>query len=304
MFERLGPAETARALGISLRSVYQRRVSLEQKLDRKIISPTPARNPSTRRAENYYPTRVPYKIYDGIVLVGSDAHYWPGEATCAHRAFVKFCEELKPKLTILNGDVFDGARLSRYPRIGWSKTPTVKEELEAVDERTTEIEEASKGSELIWTVGNHDSRLENRLSQNAAEFEDVPGFSLKERFPKWKMMLSAWINDDTVVKHRIRGGIHATHSNTLWSGKTTITGHLHSLRVTPLSDYNGTRWGVDTGTLAEPYGEHAAYAEDNPLNHRSGFIVLTFHHGQLMWPEIARVMDETRIDFRGQAIEV
>lgn len=306
MFERIGPAETARALGVLLRSVYARRASLEKKLDRKIISPTPARNHLVRRSESHYPARFPIKIYSGVVLVGSDAHYWPGEETCAHRAFVHFSREMAGdiKLVCLNGDVFDGARVSRHPKIGWSKTPTVKEELEAVEQRTTEIEDAAKGSALIWTIGNHDSRFENRLSQQTPEFEDVPGFSLKERFPRWKMVMSAWVNENTVIKHRWKGGLHATLNNTLWAGKSMITGHLHSLRVTPLSDYSGTRFGIDTGTLAEPYGEQFEYTEDNPVNWRSGFIVLTFHRGMLLWPEIVHVLNETEVEFRGQVIEV
>ena len=56
------------------------------------------------------------------------------------------------------------------------------------------------------------------------------------------------VNGNVVIKHRMKGGIHAAHKNTLHAGTTMVTGHLHSLKVTPFSDYNGTRWGVDTGT--------------------------------------------------------
>jgi hypothetical protein len=75
--------------------------------------------------------------------------------------------------------------------------------------------------------------------------------------------------------------------------------------VTPLSDYNGTRWGVDTGTLADPYGEQFAdYTELNPVDWRSGFAVLTFHKGRLLYPELVMVHDEGVIDFRGKLIEI
>jgi hypothetical protein len=282
----------------------QRRRRLEKGLDRQIISPTPSPFIPSQRSESYYPARVPIRLNEGLVIIGSDAHYWPGEASCAHRAFVRMIKEMSPDVVILNGDIFDGARISRHPRIGWSRSPTVKEELEAVDERTSEIEAVARGSRRIWTIGNHDARFENRLSADAHEFEDVPGFCLKDRFPKWELVTSVWVNDDVVIKHRFKGGIHATHNNALWSGKTTVTGHLHSLKVTPLSDYCGTRWGVDTGTLAEPYGPHTEYTEDNPLNHRSGFVVLTFARGILLWPEIVRVVDENHVDFRGKLIEV
>jgi hypothetical protein len=33
---------------------------------------------------------------------------------------------------------------------------------------------------------------------------------------------------------------------------THVHGHLHKLQVTPWADYRGRRYGVDTGTMAEP----------------------------------------------------
>ena len=84
-----------------------------------------------------------------------------------------------------------------------------------------------------------------------------------------------------------------------------VTGHDHWLGVTPYSDYNGDRWGVRTGTLADPYGpQFIDYSEDAPKNQRSGFAALTFHKRKLLWPEVARVLSEGLIDFRGHVIDV
>lgn len=304
VFEREGPARAAEIFEVTTRAVYGRRASIEKRLGRPIISPEQARDPAVRRTAVDYPTRVPFEIENGLVLIGSDAHYWPDQISCAHRAFVKLCAELKPTLVVMNGDVLDGARISRHPRIGWAQTPTLKQELDTVEQRLTEIEDVTKKAARLWTIGNHDMRFENRLSAQTPEYEGIPGFALKEQFPRWQLAVSSWINDSCVVKHRFKGGIHATHNNTLWAGKTMVTGHLHSLKVTPFDDYNGTRWGVDTGTLANPNGEHAAYAEDNPLNHRSGFVALTFHRRQLLGPEVIRVIDDQRFDFRGQVYSV
>jgi hypothetical protein len=102
-------------------------------------------------------------------------------------------------------------------------------------------------------LGNHDARFENRLAANAPQYEQVHGFSLKDHFPAWRPCWAVW-NGSTVIKHRYKGGVHATHNNTVNSGVNIVTGHLHSLKVTPFDDYNGTRYGVDTGTLADPQG--------------------------------------------------
>jgi hypothetical protein len=128
---------------------------------------------------------------------------------------------------------------------------------------------------------------------------------LRDHFPRWVPCWAAWINDDVVVKHRYKGGTHAAHNNTLYAGKTMVTGHLHALKVSPFNDYHGTRWGVDTGTIADPQGpQFVDYTEDNPKDWRAGFVVLTFKDGELLWPEVVRVMDDEHVDFRGKVIRV
>lgn len=74
--------------------------------------------------------------------------------------------------------------------------------------------------------------------------------------------------------------------------------------VTPWTDYNGTRYGIDTGTLAEPAGpQFLDYTESGPTNWRSGFAVFTIHKGRLLLPELAQVHGNA-IEFRGKVIEV
>jgi hypothetical protein len=300
LFLKHGAAETAKILGVDVRTVYKRRRNLERMHDTQLTSP----NSGEWSSEGLYPKRLPLEVMDGSVLIGSDAHYWPGIVSTAHRGMVHLAKELQPKAIILNGDVFDGAKVSRHAPIGWAKAPSVREELEAVDERTEELRKAAKKAEFLWTLGNHDQRFENRLSDKAPEFRDLQGFTLKDHFPGWRICVSLWINDDVVVKHRFKGGVHAAHNNTVSAGKTMVTGHLHSLKVTPYDDYNGTRFGIDTGTLADPYGPQFDYSEDNPLNHRSGFIVLTFCRGRMLWPEVVRAVNDKHIEFRGKLIEV
>lgn len=255
--------------------------------------------------------KIDMEVPNGIVIVFSDAHYFPGIATTAHKGLLKLIPILKPKVIICNGDAFDGATISRYPRIGWDSKPSVKQELDAVDERLGEIVKAARslrnGCKLAWPLGNHDSRFETYLAANAGNYEGVSGFHLKDHFPEWLPCWAIEINGHTVIKHRYKNGIHAAHNNTVNSGKTIITGHLHSLKVTPWTDYNGTRWGVDTGTLADadPFApQFVDYLEGNSVNWRSGFAVLTFRDSRLMMPELVQVFDEDSVEFRGEVIKV
>ena len=252
--------------------------------------------------------RVSITLDDGIVVVFSDAHFWDTNPSTAYRALLKFIPELKPKAIVNNGDAFDGASVSRYGRIGFLENrPTVKQELDACIEMLKGVSDIANSATLTWPLGNHDARFETNLAANASEYEFVNGFHLKDHFPEWKPCWATWINEDVCIKHRWKGGVHATHNNTLGSGVTMVTGHLHSLKVTPYSDYTGTRYGIDTGTLSRVDGEQFInYTEDAPLNWRAGFAVLSFHNGQLLPPELVQVLDEDAgiVCFRGEVHRV
>lgn len=307
-------AKVARSIGIvNERSVYARRRAVEERLGMSLK----AGAASATSAVSYHNAFYKTNIENGVVLVGTDPHLWPGERTTCQRAFLHFAEHMepRPKVIVLNGDVFDGSRVSRHPKIGFlEKRPTVKDELEACQDYLDKIERiAPKGCKLLWPLGNHDLRWEAYLSSAAPEFEGVEGFALKDRFPLWQPCWVLWINEGrdgwTEIKHRFKGGIHATYNNTLRAGVNILTGHLHCLNVRPWTDRKGTRYGIDAGTLADVDGDNISqqfvhYLEGNSVDWRSGFVILTFKDGNLMWPEVVSKWDETHVEFRGQLIQV
>lgn len=252
-----------------------------------------------------HPAIIQLGIQEGHVLVGSDAHYWPGIVSTAHRAFIEFIREYKPKAIVKNGDVADFPTISRHAPIAWESRPKVSEEIDNMKAMLGEIEKAADGARLLWPAGNHDMRFETRLATLAPEYANVHGVHLKDNFPLWEPCWSVFINDDVIVKHRFKSGRHAPENNTLWTGRTIVTGHLHAMKVEPLSDMNGTRWGVDAGTMADPYGpQFYNYTEMNPVNWRSGFALLTFSKGRLLWPEVVWVSGQGEVQFRGKLYSV
>ena len=302
------PSLVARALGVSERAVHSRKLRMEADGTGKFPLIKDQRLKFTVQKQEYS-QNVQMGIEDGVVICFSDAHFWPGLYSTAYVALLYLIAELQPKAVIANGDVFDGAQISRHPRIGWDKTPSVIQELKACATALGEIEETAKrarhNAKLYWPLGNHDARFETFLAANASQYEHVHGFSLKDHFPAWQPCWSVWNGRGTIIKHRYKGGIHATHNNTMSSGVNIVTGHLHSLKVAAFTDYNGTRYGVDTGTLAEPRGpQFENYMEQNPASWRSGFAVLTFYKGRLLMPELVQVCGPGEVEFRGQVIEV
>jgi hypothetical protein len=301
--ELKSPKKIALAIGCDLTAVFRRRRSLEARYGLDLTA-----NSETPMIERHS-ARVNVPVENGIVLVFSDAHFWDNNPSTAYKALIKFIDELKPKSVICNGDAFDGANVSRHGRIGFLENrPTVHQELDACKAMLGGIEDACKKIKpspfLTWTLGNHDSRFETLLAAVAPQYEKIHGFHLKDHFPAWKPCWATWVND-VCIKHRWKGGVHATHNNTMGAGVSMVTGHLHSLKVAAYTDYTGTRYGVDTGTLAEIDGEQFVhYTEDNPKNWRSGFAVLSFHKGRLLPPELVEVIGDGLIAFRGQAYEV
>ena len=302
-------AKLAQHLKIAIRAVYLRRRWIEDHYKIKLgASDHRGAKYDESKPKSFSPLKqVDLGIEDGCVIVFSDAHFIPSQRSTAFKGLLWAIQEFKPKAVICNGDAFDGASISRFDASDLPQTSVIQE-LKACQAALEEIEETAKAErhnvKLVFTFGNHDSRFANRLAQHAPQFKDVYGFKLTDHIPNWEFCWACWPTEKVIIKHRYKNGIHATHNNTVNAGVSIVTGHLHSLKVTPFDDYNGTRYGVDTGTLAETDGPQFTYGELNPSNHRSGFAVLNFFNGKLLWPELVHKFDEDMVEFRGEVIDV
>lgn len=243
------------------------------------------------------------KIRSGSIVIGSDAHYSPGLATTAHKAFCNVIAEYSSDIdaVILNGDLLDGARISKHARIGWQKTYSVKEELHAVQERLAEIEKVARGMKLLRTTGNHDIRFDSKLAAMAPEYEGIQGFALADHLPRWHDSYRIDVNDDTKVIHAVANGMHAAYNNVVkGSGFHVVTGHTHRLQAVQFRGFGQLRYGIETGMLADPEQDEFAYLTGRNANWQSGFAVLTWRDGELLYPEFAAVRDDGRAYFRGK----
>ena len=216
----------AKVTGSDVRGVQKRRVVLEKRYGVALH----ARNPNNalpRLAAAY--ERKHLGILNGTVLVFSDAHFWPGIRTTAFEGLLWAIKELKPVAIVCNGDALDGATISRHPPSGVinHKEPSVIEELKACQAALDEVEEIAKKArhnvKLVYTWGNHDARFNARLAVNAPQFAETYGFKLQDHFPNWDFQMTCWATDDVVIKHRYKGGVHATHNNAVGAGKTIVT---------------------------------------------------------------------------------
>jgi hypothetical protein len=242
-------------------------------------------------------------IRNGSIVIGSDAHYSPKLITTAHKAFCNVIAEHAGdvKAVVLNGDLLDGARISKHARIGWQKTYSVKDELEAVRERLSDIEGAARGMKLLRTIGNHDIRFDSRLAHAAPEYEGIAGFALADHLPAWKDSYRIDVNADTVIIHSVANGMHAAYNNVVkGAGYHIITGHTHRLQCVQFRGFGKLRYGIETGMLADPEQDEFHYLTGRNANWQSGFAVLTWRDGELLMPEFCSVRDDGKAYFRGQ----
>lgn len=305
------PSQVAKALGIMPRSAQGRRTAIENRRGIKLPVHSDRAQNSWANTAAITDNRsvIKLQIADGVVLVGGDAHIWPGPRPTVQRAFIKFAEQVKPLAVVVNGDAFDGARVSRFDHGSWSdmeKKPTVKAELEAVGDFLGDVAKAAGSARRAWTLGNHDARFERRLVASNPDYAGVAGTRLKDHFPLWEPCWRVDINDDVVIRHRELGGEHADFRNAVNAGVTIVTNHDHRANVTHWRNYRGIHWGVRTGMLADEPNDpqFRDYLESKSPNWISGFAVLTFVGGRLLWPELCVKYDDNHVQFRGEVIPV
>lgn len=299
------PAEVSRRLGVGVRSVYSRR---ERLAAAGFELPTTSGQIDANGSPYAYAPRLHLGIENGSVVIWSDRHRWPGSGvSAAEAAMLALIKALKPVALISNGDELDGARASRHPPLGWEQKPRMDDELAEVQVGLRRIAEAWPAARRFRTVGNHCRRYDYHLSKMAPDFRGIRGMRLSDHLPEWEESWSVHINDGVpgghvVVKHKIGAGVTAGRTNAIKAGVSIVTGHAHRLSVDAIETYAGRHYGVQSGTLADPRGPHAEYAEDAPDAGRSGFVVLTWRDGLLLPPEIAETDDAGVTWFRGEPV--
>ena len=302
-------AAVQKILGIDIRSIYLRRRQIEKRLGAPLLSHSPmSPDKAMLGPENTYIRQNKIDLPDGVVVIFTDAHIFPGVKTTARRALVKLLPKIKPQIVVDNGDSFDGGQISRHSRIGWDRRPTVQEELEANGEFHDEVRRASKGAKFFWNWGNHDLRFPTRLAGQVPEFMGVHGMRLEDHFPEWHFGITLTINPTnpcpTLIKHRYRNGEHADWNNVMRAGIHIGTGHDHQMGARRFMDRRGKRWGMRFGTLSDADLPIFDYQEANPSQQVSGFGVLRYRSGRLMAPQFCEVIDENTVEYMGEEISV
>jgi hypothetical protein len=297
------PQTMAEQTGMSVRRIYERRLTLQKRGVFLTTNPRAGNTSAPYSSPAKFERRRLFEIRDGVVVVFSDAHYLPDHSTVAHDALEAVVREVKPQLVVANGDLVDGDTISRYdPTRGHHKRFTVREELDCVKLHLDSLRRVTGKARLAWVLGNHDVRLSRHIAVKSPELLDMPMTRLEDWFPAWPLSWTVEINSGTagmtVIRHRNQAGM--LHLQATKAGCHYVHGHLHRLNVHTVATFNGFRYSVDTGSLADPDSEGFDYAEGN-APHCQGFAVLTYKDGKLLQPELCYVQDG-QAWFRGSPV--
>ena len=148
--------QVSKALGVSVRGIMQRRRSIESRYGLRLLAIDRRGDAGPIISEDR--AEIKLTVENGVVMVGGDAHYWPGTVPTLHRAFVHLCKKLKPVAAINNGDAFDGSTVSRFPDIGHESKPSVSQEIENLKDRLDEIIKVTPGALHPWKIGRASCR--------------------------------------------------------------------------------------------------------------------------------------------------
>ena len=108
-------------------------------------------------------------VTDCSIAIASDFHY-PFQDESAIAAFLTYVTIRQPDYIVLNGDLLDFYRLSRFSK-GEGRNP--KEEIDMVKGFLKTLRDKCPNSNIYYPIGNHETRLEKYVYDKAPEIASI-----------------------------------------------------------------------------------------------------------------------------------
>ena len=107
---------------------------------------------------------IELRLKDKKVFVASDIHF-PFQDDNAVETFIRECDLYQPDVIVLNGDLMDFYKLSRFSKDPKGRDP--EEEIDMCREFLGNLRRVSPNAEIYYTIGNHETRLTKYILDNA-----------------------------------------------------------------------------------------------------------------------------------------
>lgn len=178
----------------------------------------------------------PQVSHSEVDVVISDIHR-PFECPIALGLAMSFIGRLRPTRVHLLGDICDFYSISRFDKDP-ARKETLWDEIQSVKEFLGQLREIAPDSQILYSEGNHENRLQRYLRSRAPELESLPALQLdsllglKEFEISWhrqerpyKIGHLMFLHGTLVRKH---AGYSARGHFEKW-GCTLIHGHVHRM---------------------------------------------------------------------------
>lgn len=191
-------------------------------------------------------------------VVLSDVHV-PYHDRGAVAVVMAYLRDLQPAGIVLNGDILDFHEISSHP-----KQPgqvSFEDECNAGRAFLRAIVAQHDGARIVYTMGNHEHRIERYLTAHAPELCSVGRLSLCELLDleelgvefldrRTKLQLGGLeIFHGSIV--RVGAGMSAKAHATRRGG-SVLMGHTHRQAVLARTDKHGTHYAIENGHLSDP----------------------------------------------------
>lgn len=110
-------------------------------------------------------------LMKGRVIVGSDFHV-PFQDDKAVDCFIDYVADKQPEVVVIAGDLLDFYKLSKYVK-GPGRDPI--EEIKIAKDILGAIRDKVPYADIYYTIGNHESRLENYVYTKAPDLAGMVG---------------------------------------------------------------------------------------------------------------------------------
>jgi hypothetical protein len=199
-----------------------------------------------------------------LVIAIGDVHapwiYW--------RTVDRICERVESTRSTKNvhlvqlGDLYDMYSWSRFPRTHSLYTPLqeLKKGREVTDRLWERLRKANPKAKCWQLRGNHDVRPYKRVLEKMPETEPLIGIDQLWRFEGVETILDE--TDDLIL-----GRVSYTHGFTkfgghvAYTGRNTVTGHLHRGGVTTMRVGSKTLWEANAGLCGNAKAVPLSYGQ-------------------------------------------
>lgn len=237
-----------------------------------------------------------------VALVVSDTHS-VYQDKAAVGAMMRVGDALEPDRVCHIGDLLDFYSLSKYEKDPQRmREATLEKEVRSVQPLIKWINETSK-LPPIYTLGNHEKRLQTHLVHNVPSYYEYAGADIKSLLN----LPERWQVYGYGVVPRL-GQLGITHGDTVRTdagasalaqrrkiGGSILHGHTHRMAAVSFSDSLGEYWAYEIGHLSE---RQPAYMSHMP-NWQQGFAVVSVRRNGEFHVELVPIQ-KGKAWFRGE----